>query len=269
MKVLTQLQADRPKIKVVVFDFDGTISTLRHGWETIMEPMMLEMISGESNINDKLVAQVNEYIDQSTGIQTIFQMQWLAETVKKYGNNPDASDDPWWYKAEYNRRLMVPVEERKKQIADGDKSITDFLIKGSGEFLSKLQQYGIKCYVASGTDHSDVVKEVKVLGMSGYFEEIAGAPEGQADCSKEAVLRKLIYDHKLSGQEVMVAGDGKVEIALGREMGAITLGVASDEEKLEGLSLGKMKRLEKAGAHAIVGDFSDLEGILSWMGLQD
>lgn len=267
MNVLTPLPLDRPRVKAVVFDFDGTISTLRHGWETIMEPMMLEMIAGGSDISDNLVAEVKEYIDQSTGIQTIFQMQWLVETVKRYGNNPKASDDPWWYKAEYNRRLMVPVQERKRQIADGDKSIKDFLIKGSSEILSKLQQYGIQCYVASGTDHSDVVKEVEVLGMSRYFKEIAGAPEGQADCSKEAVLRKLIYDHKLSGQEVMVVGDGKVEIALGREMGAITLGVASDEENLEGLNPIKMKRLEKAGAHAIVGDFSDLEGILSWMGL--
>ena len=34
-------------VTAVVLDFDGTVSTLREGWETIMEPLMLEMISPE------------------------------------------------------------------------------------------------------------------------------------------------------------------------------------------------------------------------------
>ena len=30
------------KIKAAIFDFDGTCSTLRCGWERVMEPLMLE-----------------------------------------------------------------------------------------------------------------------------------------------------------------------------------------------------------------------------------
>lgn len=255
------------KLKAALFDFDGTISALRHGWELIMEPLMLEMISGSTRIDEELINEVKEYIDQSTGIQTYYQMKWLAEAVERHGRNPGASSDPWWYKAEYNRRLMGPVEKRKLSIIKGEKSPYDFLIKGSRELLESLRDRGIEIYVASGTDDPDVKKEAEVLGLKSYFKEIAGAPSGKADCSKEAVLRKLVEENRLKGPEVAVFGDGKVEIALGREVGAITLGVASDEEKLCGVNPVKRTRLIKAGAHAIVGDFSQLEDILDWLGI--
>ena len=34
------------KIKAAIFDFDGTFSTLRCGWEKVMRKLMLELISG-------------------------------------------------------------------------------------------------------------------------------------------------------------------------------------------------------------------------------
>jgi len=62
-----------------------------------------------------------------------------------------------------------------------------------------------------------------------------------------------------------VVGDGRVEISLGREFGALTLGVASDEEARCGINPVKRARLIKAGAHAITGDFCDAEAILDWL----
>lgn len=267
MEIVTKLTSDRPKVKAVLFDFDGTISTLRQGWETVMEPLMLTMIAGPTPIDESLVREVREYIDQSTGIQTYFQMKWLAESVARYGRNPGASADPWWYKAEYNRRLMEPVNERKESIAKGEKQPEAYLIKGSLALLQALRDRGVALYVASGTDHPDVMAEADILGAAGYFTEIAGAPMGRADCSKEAVLRKLIKDRGLAGPEVAVIGDGKVEIALGREVDAVTLGVASDEESRCGVNPIKRERLVKAGAHAIVGDFQEQQNILDWMGI--
>ena len=34
------------KVKAAIFDFDGTFSTLRCGWEKVMRKLMLELISG-------------------------------------------------------------------------------------------------------------------------------------------------------------------------------------------------------------------------------
>ena len=68
----------------------------------------------------------------STGIQTIYQMQWLAEKVKEYGRNENVVDDPWWYKAEYNRRILelVTIAVMKLFSAAGEKTRQDFMMYG-------------------------------------------------------------------------------------------------------------------------------------------
>ncbi len=267
MEIITALPMNRPSIKAALFDFDGTISTLRYGWESVMEPLMIEMIAGTSTTDDSLIRKVRKYIDESTGIQTIYQMEWLTETLKQYGNNPDASSDPWWYKQEYNTRLMQLVDKRISDLKSGKESPYNFLMKGSIDLLKTLHEQGIHIYVASGTDDSDVKNEAEILGVKKYFKEIAGAPIGKKDCSKEGTLRRLIAENSLRGIEVVVIGDGKVEIALGREMGTVTLGLASDEDKRYGVNEIKRKRLIAAGAHAVLGDFENLKEILDWLNL--
>ncbi|MFY9176149.1 MAG: HAD family hydrolase [Caldicoprobacterales bacterium] len=245
---------NKPPIKSVIFDFDGTLSTLRQGWEDIMEPLMLEMITGGKEPSFQLREKVKQYIDESTGIQTIFQMEWLEEQVRLWGINP-VVQDKWWYKDEYNRRLLDMVRTRVEKLERGEANPEDFLIKGSKEFLDDLSSMDLDLYVASGTDHGDVVREVEALGLSHYFTQIAGAPERRMDCSKEEILRILMEDKGLKGSQLLVIGDGKVEIALGVEAGAMAIGVATDEIKRQGVNPSKRKRLKKAGAHIIIGDF--------------
>ncbi len=253
-------------IKAAIFDFDGTISTLRCGWESVMAPLCVEYIAGaNAAVEDEVKKLVDEYIDESTGIQTIHQMKWLNDTIKKYGNSPNAPDDPWFYKEEYNRRLMLEVANRRDSVISGSTDRNNYIIGGATEFLNALKSKGIKMYAASGTDEVDVIKESTALGFAPYFESIAGAKPMMEDCSKEAVIRTLISSSGFKGEELIVIGDGKVEIKLGREAGTLTLGIASDEQKRIGFNPVKEKRLSAAGAHAIVGDFTDLEGILSWM----
>src|SRR3546814_1496076 len=70
-------------VQAVVFDFDGTLSTLRAGWEEVMTPFMKAEMTGGRPLSaeeeTKLDEAIASYIDQSTGIQTIYQMQWLAD----------------------------------------------------------------------------------------------------------------------------------------------------------------------------------------------
>ena len=257
----------RTPVRAVLFDFDGTISTLRCGWEQVMKPLMLEMISGGQGWDESLECEVEDYISESTGIQTIHQMKWLAETVKARGMNPDASDDPWWYKGEYNRRLMESVSARVKNVKDGILPREQYMIRGSEAFLKALKARGVKLYVASGTDHPDVVNEVAALGLTDYFTFIAGAPVAAESCSKEKVIADLIQNEGLCGDDFAVIGDGKVEIRLGHEAGARTIGLASDEEHLCGVNPVKRERLIKAGADVICGDFGELDGIMEFLGL--
>ncbi len=258
--------APRP-VRAVLFDFDGTISTLRHGWEATMKPLMLTMIAGGGPWDPALEAEVDAYIDESTGIQTIYQMQWLAQRVHRDGRNPDAPTDPWWYKAEYNRRLMRTVRRRVDAVR-ADPSLRErYLMAGSVAFLRALRERGVSIYAASGTDHADVLDEMEALGIRGLFDAVAGAPEHEANCSKERVIAALIRQNGLAGDEVCVIGDGKVEIRLGREAGARTIGLASDEDRRRGVNPVKRERLVRAGADAICGDFLDQAALLRFLGL--
>ena len=253
-------------VKAVLFDFDGTISTLRCGWESVMKPLMLEMISGGKEYDEALEKEVEAYISDSTGIQTIHQMKWLATIVHERGNNPTASRDPWWYKAEYNRRLMENVSQRVESLVSGSVSALEYLIAGSEEFLRALCERGVRLYVASGTDHPDVCNESAALGLQKYFTLIAGAPVGEENCSKEKVMAQLLDSEGLHGDEVAVIGDGKVEIRLGCEAGARTIGLATNERE-GGVDEIKRERLIKAGADIIVGDFLEKEALLAFLGL--
>lgn len=252
--------------KAILFDFDGTLSTLRSGWEQVMRPLMLETVSPQNPRDPALGALVDAYIDASTGIQTIHQMRWLAEQVTARGGRPL---DPWAYKAQYNERLMRRVALRIESVAQGRAVPDAYLIRGSVALLDALRARGVALYVASGTDDADVKREAEVLGVSGYFEQIVGAPHRRADCGKEAVLSTLLGEKGLSGRSLAVIGDGKVEIGLGHAVGARTLGVASNEEVRAGINPVKEARLQAAGADRIVGDFQDVPSILAWMGWAD
>ena len=241
-------------VTTVLFDFDGTISTLRHGWEQVMEPLMIELL-GEGSAD-----MVRAYIDESTGVQTIHQMKWLAGQVRQ---RKGAAADPWEYKAEYNRRLMLTVSRRREALLDGTVKREDYIIAGAEALLKALCGRGVQLYVASGTDDPDVKAEAEALGMSAYFAKIAGAPIGAENCSKEAVIRELLSSG-VPGGRLAVVGDGKVEIMTGREHGARTLGVASDEGALSGIDELKRERLIKAGADAITGDFLDLPELIKF-----
>ena len=259
-------ETSRKPVRAVLFDFDGTISTLRCGWESVMKPLMLEMISGGKSYDEALEREVEAYISDSTGIQTIHQMKWLAATVHERGNNPDASTDPWWYKAEYNRRLMENVSGRVQRLIDGEVSSSEYLIKGSEDFLKALCERDVCLYVASGTDHPDVCAEAEALGLCKYFTLIAGAPVGEENCSKEKVMTQLLGAENLHGDEVAVIGDGKVEIRLGHEAGARTIGLATNERE-GGVDPVKRERLIQAGADVIAGDFTEKEALLEFLGL--
>lgn len=230
------------KVKAVLFDFDGTLSTLRDGWEQVMRPMMVEL----AHITD---AEAAEYIDQSTGIQTIFQMEWLSKRME----NPA---DPWALKEEYLRRLMTTVNQRREDISKGKVSPIQYHIKGADDFLAGLHSRGVKLYAASGTDDADVKYEAELLGFSKYFEAIRGAGERSRACGKEAVIGELTAS--LDPASLAVIGDGKVEIELGHRIGARTIGIANSETQ---------NRLTQAGADMLVGDFSDLERIYAFLGL--
>lgn len=251
-------------VQHIIFDNDGTISVLRQGWETIMEPMMVRSILGDSygrvdeEMYHRVVRRVTEYIDQSTGIETIHQMEALVEMVREFGFVPAKEVlDPQGYKELYNQALMQEVDRRLQKLQDGELDVPDFVIKGAIDFVRKLHAAGIKLYLASGTDHADVVREAKSLGYAEFFEDRIYGYMGDASTNtKRNVIKTIIGDNRLHREQFVCFGDGPVELRETKRFGGTAVGVASDEVRRYGLNFSKRNRLVKGGADLIIPDYS-------------
>ena len=257
-------------IKHIVFDHDGTISTQREGWEAIMQPVMIKAVLGKQyntaskELYDTVRDRVLHFIDRSTGIQTIVQMEGLVNMVKEF-NFVDKREilDKFGYKEIYNDGLMEMVNARIDKLESGQLTVPDFTMKGAVSFLNLLKKKGIKLYLASGTDEEDVINEAKSLGYDTLFDGgIYGSVGDISKYSKKMVIEKIISENNLNGNELMVIGDGPVEIKEGRKAGGISVGIASDEVRRYGLNLEKRTRLIKAGAHILISDFSQAEALI-------
>ena len=250
----------------VVFDFDGTISLIRDGWQNVMVPMMIECLQTETDTTEtqeQLEALVVEFVDRLTGKQTIYQMIQLSEEIEKRGGTPK---DPLAYKDEYNRRLLPVVEERIAGLASGTLSADPLRVPMSLEFLQSLREMGISCYLASGTDVEFVKNEASLLGVAEYFDGgIFGALREYKKFSKAMVIQKIITDFNLSGSELLIVGDGYVEIENAKAVGAIAVGIASVEDNMYNMNADKRERLIRAGADIIISDFREGTQLLSYL----
>jgi rfaE bifunctional protein kinase chain/domain len=257
-------------IRHAVFDNDGTISVLREGWDQIMAPVMIKAILGDryetadQGLYQRVQHRVLDYIDKSTGIQTIAQMQALVEMVREFGIvPPEKVLDRFGYKQVYNDALMEVVRERVARLKQGRLATSDYTIKGAVEFAKALRDRGVTLYLASGTDHDDVVAETKALGYADLFSGgIYGAVGDVSHCSKKMVLDRIMSEHGLRGPELAVFGDGPVELRESRKRDGLAIGVASDEVRRHGLNPDKRARIVKAGAHIVIPDFSEKPQLL-------
>jgi len=264
-------------VRYAIFDHDGTISTLREGWEHIMAPVMMKAILGDyfkdadEALYHKVQARVSDFIDKTTGIQTLVQMKGLVDLVKEFGLVPyDKILNEFGYKQIYNDELLRMVREREAKIYRGELSVEDFTIKNAVLLLKILHKAGVKLYLASGTDEEDVKNEARILGYESFFD--GGIYGSVGDITKEA--KKIVLDRILdtigeSGTgQIATFGDGPVEIRETRKRGGITIGIASNEVKRHSLNISKRARLIKAGADIILPDFSQLGVLLKLLNIK-
>jgi len=264
-------------IKYAIFDHDGTISTLREGWENIMSPMMMKAVLGDmyydadEALYHKVKARVADFIDKTTGIQTLVQMKGLVELVREFGLVPENEIlDEFGYKHIYNEELLKMVKVREAKIGRNELSLEDVTMKNAVLLLNTLHNAGVKLYLASGTDEEDVKNEARVLGYDHLFD--GGIYGAVGDVTKEA--KKMVLDRILDDiddsetEDIVTFGDGPVEIRETRKRGGLTVGIASNEMKRHSLNKSKRTRLIKAGADIIIPDFSQLQLLLNLLNIQ-
>ncbi len=227
--------------RCAVFDFDGTVSLLRTGWQGVMEAMMVDALGEERR------ELVRSYIEESTGVQTILQMEWLDAEVRELKGR---SSGPRALKAEYDG-LMLELVGRRSRGGDA------LLLPGAVEFIRALKRRGVELHLASGTDRKHVLEEARFLGVEDLFgrENIHGAVGDVSLYSKKKLFAELLASERFSREEFLVCGDGPVEMKVAAELQAARLGVASNESAPGEWDQAKRERLTRAGAQVLVPDF--------------
>jgi rfaE bifunctional protein kinase chain/domain len=267
---------ERLKIRYAIFDNDGTISTLREGWEKIMAPMMEKVILGEKtrNAGDVLLAairtRIEDFINKTTGIQTLAQMKMLIPLIREFGFvSEDEILDEHGYKNIYNDELLNMVKKREEKFHKGELSVDDLTMKNSLSFLKILHDKDIRLYLTSGTDIEDVRHEASLLGYAHFFKDrIYGAVGDVTREAKKIVLDKILDSIGTSEAGMIVTfGDGPVEIRETHKRGGTTVGIASNEPARTGINLTKRTRLIKAGADIVAPDFTYSELLLELLNI--
>ncbi len=266
---------ERGHIRHGLFDFDGTVSLIREGWQGVMIPMMVEALletptreslglSSRRHIEteEELVAVVTEFVDRLTGKQTIYQMIQLCEEVRQRGGVPL---DPLEYKWMYLDRLWERIRGRVAGLKNGEIEPQEMMVPGAVPMLEALRARGVSCYLASGTDEVYVSDESAALGLSSYFAGIYGALDDYQNYSKKMIIERILNENRLRGPEFVTFGDGYVEIEDTKAVGGIAVGVASDEVNRQGINEWKRQRLIAAGADIIIPDFRQHEQLVAYL----
>ncbi|AEF80849.1 HAD family hydrolase [Leadbettera azotonutricia] len=259
-------EAARGSFRFAIFDFDGTISLIREGWQQIMIPYFTDEMAAcpgaAKRSREDIAEEVRDFVYVLTGKQTIYQCMELSERIAKLGGK---ALEPLAYKAEYHRRLGLRIAGRIAELEKDPGAAINHVVPGSFAFLEALKKRGLTLYLASGTDEVYVKQEASLLGVTPYFAGVYGAQDDYKSFSKKMVIDRIIKEHQLSGKELIGFGDGYVEIENIKSVGGFACGVATDEVQRTGVDQWKRNRLTSSGADIIIPDFTETEKLIAYL----
>jgi phosphoglycolate phosphatase-like HAD superfamily hydrolase len=258
--------APRGAFRYAIFDFDGTISLIREGWQQIMIPYFTgEMVAcpgAAGRPREELAAAAREFVYLNTGKQTIYQCIQLAEEVARLGGKPL---EPLEYKMEYHRRLERRIAGRIAELEKNPAAACKHVVPGSFDILEALRRRGVVMYLASGTDEIYVKQEAALLSVDRYFAGVYGAQDDYKSFSKKMVIDRIIAENNLRGGELLGFGDGYVEIENVKGVGGFACGVATNEVRRYGIDEWKRERLKRSGADIIIPDYTDTPALTAYL----
>lgn len=208
----------------------------------------------------KPLSETDKFCIESAGLSALTQMEWAirraveektvevncdmatnSEIIKRIWNGEEIFDDlPETAEMtamleDKTPRLFKLYEAvlngycRDKNLEKAKKDPESFQVKGSVQFMKFLKDNGVKNYFVTGAVvekgmgmHEEVEGLGYKIGKGELVEEIYGSTWTEK-IPKEAVMKKLLKELGIKGENVLVVGDGRAEIFAGVEMGALVI----------------------------------------------
>lgn len=258
------LRGHSRNLKHAVFDFDGTLSWLRHGWPGMMlDVFATHLPPAEPPAQEAVRAELLRLVMSLNGKPTIFQTRAFGQYAAARGLSVPESEP---LRRAYQDLLDGHIAERSERVRLKSASPDAYVVAGARQLLEYLRSKGVRLSVLSSTVEQRVREEAELLGLASYFEgRIYGSPADPSGFSKRAVFERILQTDNIGGEGLLAFGDGPVEIADARHLGGIAVAVCTDEHVNGSGEYDALKReqLLAAGAHAAIPDFTQAPELLA------
>ena len=213
-------------IKLIIFDFDGTLGDTRRNIVTTMQ-MTIRELGLADRTDEACASKIGLPLD---GCFEALYPDERRETIQR------CSDV---YRRIFQENLLTMSPQAFPKVK---------------ETLSALKGHGLTLTIASSRWHKSLSGLTRDLGIADYFSYLVGADDVEkAKPHPEPVLRTLSATG-FNASEALVVGDMNVDILMGANAGAMTCGVTYGN--------GTIKELEDAGADYIIDSFDKLTEVL-------
>ena len=214
------------RIRLIIFDFDGTLGDTRANIVCTMQQTMAAMdypVAGEEAIAATIGLPLEDcFVQLLPGLSPEGKKRCAAVYREIF---------------EKNRKLLVPQ-----------------LFPHVRETLLQLQEQGIVMTVASSRSSRSLNEFLQEMGIAAYISYVLGADNvAKAKPDPEPVLQTL-REMGFTADETLVVGDMPVDIEMGRRAAAHTCAVTWGNAGRD--------QLQQSGAEFLIDDIRELPGLL-------
>ena len=209
-------------IRLIIFDFDGTLGDTRRNIVMTLQQTMQEM---HLPLIDEARCAATIGLTLKDSFKTLFP-QLIDEEAEECA-------------ATYRRIFEV-----------NKKKIVPQLFPHVTETLAELQRRGIAMTVASSRSNASLRGFLKDMGIQQFIPYVLGAEDVTKPKPDSESVLKTLEAMKISASEALVVGDMPVDILMGRNAGTRTCGVTYGN--------ASHQQLAEAGADFVIDDMEEL-----------
>ncbi len=282
--------ATERQIRVAILDWDETVSLTAVGYQVVTLPLLAAIIMGkefdaeqlkmitesaategwatgttsaieklirDGVLNRDIVALVKQYLDTHGGATALEEINWAVSQSEIQGVELANRENfikqkvgslVWEIDNLDNSNSLRSLRLKRK--------IDEITVEHSIDFIKEMYERGIEIHIVSAASERTVKTEVKKFGLDKYIkEENVRGDTGLPGVTKDILIRGIFHEERdiiKHPSEVLIPGDGYIEMNIGKELGATTIGVVTKHKPT-----GTREKLIEAGAQRIVNDFSN------------
>ena len=209
-------------IKLIIFDFDGTLGDTRRNIVTTMQ-MTIKELQLPSRTEAECASTIGLPLDGC--FRALF---------------PDIQDD------------LIPrcAETYRRIFNENLQKITPEAFPGVVKTLKTLKEQGLVLTIASSRSRNSLTELTRDMGIADYISYLIGADDVKEAKPKPEPVLKTLAAMQFAASETLVVGDMAVDIQMGANAGAKTCGVTWGN--------GSREDLNEAGADYIIDSMEEL-----------